>query len=130
MTDLSSETKRRLTQVCNAIRTRPEHFDMSTYIHDCGTPGCIAGYTLAVIAGTNNLHPFLDKAQKTPDAIAADFIGLDNETAHDLFKPEGIYAYWLATENFCSDEMVTADHAVAVIDNLIVTSEVDWSIKS
>lgn len=130
MTDLSSETKRRLTLVRDTIKTRPEHFDMSIYIHDCGTPGCIAGYAIAVATGTNNLYPVLDETHKSPEVLATDFLGLDYESASELFKPQDEYAYWLADKNFCSDELVTADHAIAVIDNLIATGKVDWSIKS
>ena len=128
MTDLSSETKQRLTQIRDAIKTRPEHFDMSVYIHDCGTPGCIAGYTLAVATGTNNLHPVLDETHKSPETLARDFLGLDYEPANELFKPQDEHAYWKADKNFCPDEIVTAGHAIAVINNLITTGEVDWSV--
>lgn len=77
-------------------------------LHNCGTVACIGGWTNAI---------FGDETESTYDA--AKHLGLSDRTAHSLFYPWGI------SKSF--DE-ITIDEAIQVLDHLIETGEVDWSI--
>jgi hypothetical protein len=102
-----------LTRVRDHIASlKPEQFNMDRWnyneatgrpaslIHDCGSCGCIGGWTEALF----------------PDEEADVTLGLDNY-GNDLFYPK-------ANINYRS---ITIPQAVAVLDHLIKTGEVKWN---
>lgn len=76
--------------------------------HDCGTCACIGGWTLALLSAKRADHFSEDRA--------ADLLGLTEDEAAELFRPEG----WSAPG------LYTRPHAVRVLDHLLATGEVDW----
>lgn len=80
-----------------------------TLLHDCGTCGCIGGWTEAL----------LGRSIKGDGAVmieedVGELLGLDDRGAWKLFYPRDI-------------ENRTQAEAVAVLDRLIETGEVDWN---
>jgi hypothetical protein len=108
-----------ITKVRDTIAAlEPDRFDMahwasriedggfaspSDLLHNCGTCGCIGGWTEALF--------------EDPAPVA---LGLDRQQEFDLFYPagEGIIS---------SYGDVTQAHAVTTLTKLIETGEVDWS---
>ena len=84
----------------------------------CGTCGCIGGWTEAIfkdeIEVARNIPPELpfDRVGR-----AAYVLGLDRDTAHDLFFPGELdYA------------LITQQQALVVIHHLLNTGDVDWGL--
>jgi hypothetical protein len=80
----------------------------------CGTVACIAGHTLACLEPDGTIP-----AMVSPKA--AELLGLSTDEAFALFE-----GYDVANLDD-PDEITTAD-AVRVLDHLLETGEVDWSI--
>jgi hypothetical protein len=115
--------------VIEAIRTGDGHpeigFNMYEYTpvddvpdqsgRGCGTAMCIGGwaYTLSTGEPANT-----DRRYGIRD-IAADYLGLTIPDAGTLFYAEGAGQ---------STDDITADRAIAVLEHLIETGEVDWSV--
>lgn len=103
----------------------PERFAMRTYIgvdgldssrvtpaagiKECNSAACAAGWTMVT------LKPRSRASHHDYDAIAGGLLGIDEDGADELFRPEG----WLHDE-------FTPAHAVRVLDHLLATGEVDW----
>ena len=89
-------------------------FDQRTYVHDCGTPACIAGHIIArhYRASEAILQHCAAFSLKTHARTAA---GLDNHQADELFMG---FPY--------SARQTTKDEAIAAIQSLIDTGEVEW----
>lgn len=84
-------------------------FSMET---SCGTSHCIAGWARCLLA---------PRSRRTDSAVAQDLLGLSSDEAHDLFYCGGADdndPAWLSKPS----------QAVAVLDHLIATGEVDWSV--
>ena len=81
-------------------------------LKDCGTCGCIAGWTAAIFAPRVKCGGV--------EARAAESLGIPEEDASALFYPE------------LSNHMLWGDigpaHAVRVLDHLLETGKVDWSV--
>ena len=84
-----------------------EHFDMRNW--DCGTSACIGGWTDRLCGPPGNRD----------STVTARTLGLDEEVANELF---------FMTETPVRMMDVTREHAVRVLDHLLETGEVDWSI--
>jgi hypothetical protein len=82
----------------------------------CGTCACIAGWTLAL------LNPD-DPQSERPIMDAGMALGLDETAAARLFEPNNHDPGFRNLLFF-----VRQDEAVAVLDHLIATGEVDWSV--
>lgn len=80
-------------------------------LHSCGTAACIAGWTNALLA---------PKAAPWGVKTAARHLGLASRAAERLFMPQDIDA----------DDWgdITTAHAVAVLDHLMATGSVSWTI--
>ena len=111
-------------------------FDMSSVLHDCGTPACIAGWALALRLQSEGpelesmideyrvAHPEVRERASimlgTEMSIARDFLGLDNGRAKDLFHADGVSSFFW--------EKIEPEAAVKVLQHLINTGKVDWSV--
>lgn len=78
-------------------------------LHDCGTCGCIGGWTNAILSGPEGV-----RGDSNDAATAGGLLGLSPSVARSLFYP---YQEW-------SD--ISRDDAVRVLDHLLATGEVDW----
>lgn len=76
--------------------------------HDCGTCGCLGGWTNATF-GTPKHAMGIESASAK--------LGLDEGQAQALFFPQGAGCAW---------REITTAHAVRVLDHLLETGEVDW----
>lgn len=81
-----------MLRVADAIEAHPERFDMSEWIYadPCGTSGCIAGWTVMTACGDrlrvyNTKQITLDGHVAGTASLAQDLLGLDDETADNLF---------------------------------------------
>ena len=105
----------RLRAVAAAIEKNPASFDMSVINHDCGTPACIVGYTLALegYQGPANVHGAQAWLELT-DADAQALFSPDNETDGWTFSPEP------------GEKQITSQHAVQCLRKFAVHNTVDW----
>lgn len=123
-----TEPKERLAYLRDFLRELPRerfnmlHFGLSDgrygystvapvdVFKECGTAACICGWTNVLFGGreTDDEH------------AAAHILGLDIEASENLFYPHG----------WGSDlwSVIPPSAAVAVLDHLIATGEVDWSV--
>ena len=77
-------------------------------LHNCNTAACIAGWTCALFGEPDD----------DPNRLSAEeHLGLTSSAGSALFLPTG----W-------SSRQYTPGQAVAVLDHLIATGEVDWSV--
>lgn len=77
-------------------------------VHDCGTAACIAGWAAAIFAPDTRSYAVF---------AAERALGLDDVTAAALFVPDGF-----ARAGY------TPYEASRVLDHLLATGEVDWSV--
>ena len=75
-----------------------DHFDMSTYysttVNDCGTAGCIAGWTVKEYASDVGIRSESDFFY-----AAKDILGLSHDEAEDLFEPGADLSWQIGPEN-------------------------------
>jgi hypothetical protein len=83
----------------------------SDLIHDCGTAGCIGGWTEALFPGHGH--------KGTGSRRAAKILSLSESQRVELFFMTG-------TGVLMTD--VTLDMAVRVLDHLLATGEVKWAV--
>jgi hypothetical protein len=87
-------------------------FNMSEW--NCGTVGCIAGWTIKVFSKADDSTHYTTEARS--------LLGLSSEEAEGLFTPR------------CRDvedyRRVKPTQAAAVLRHLVATGEVDWSVAS
>ncbi len=84
----------------------------------CGTAGCIAG------------HCYLISKQKVEydlTEIGGDFLGLSDTQTVRLFVPNNHYASYKVGKK--SKKFITRARAIKVLENLLETGEVDWSVR-
>lgn len=79
-------------------------------LHPCGTAACIAGWALAVLTP--------DSKKRLSSDDAANLFGIDHHAGDTLFMPDG----------FSDPGRYTQPQAVAVLDHLLATGKVDWSV--
>lgn len=84
----------------------------------CGSCACIAGHALALLVPNGRSGDYVMRARR--------LLGLNNREALRLFEPES-QDYWFMGEEL-RHESVTRDEAVRVLDHLLETGKVDWSI--
>ena len=92
-------------------------FNMGSFNFPCGSPSCIAGHACAIgynLASYRWIHQ--NVAWTT---AAAMWLEIDIETAEALF---------LGKEAPADIQSLTPSDAIAVINHLIETGEVDWNI--
>ena len=89
-------------------------FNQRVFVHDCGTPACIAGHIIA--RHYPNAESILrNYTGSTISRYAKEAAQLDNKQVDMLF------AGWPLKQI-----PVTKDHAIAAIQSLIDTGEVEW----
>lgn len=82
----------------------------------CGTPSCIGGWAEAILRYENKVddHDWLSSTK------IGEWLGIEDYQIAPLFFPGGEVAYvWGVYE-------ATKEDAIAVLENLIETGEVDW----
>ena len=117
----------RIRQIAADIRVA-EHFDMDIFWFkhpipaECGTPACIAGFVCARYASESPAWKaaLLDKPISNTADIAQQILDLDDLDAEQLFAPEGL---------FDGRVEYTRDMAVATLERLADTGEVDWQTE-
>lgn len=77
--------------------------------HRCGSCACIGGWTEALLSESED-----------EERDAGDLLGLGEVDRDALFYPDNVGPY----------EDITIPQAVAVLDHLLETGEVDWSVAS
>ena len=98
--------------------TGVEGFDMGAVLYPCGTPACIAGWTLAIAGASGE--------QQDPDELACEqaLLGLSNVQTNLLFIPDTAAARWSAGEH--ERGWVSPEHAARCLERLAESGEVDW----
>lgn len=105
----------------------PHLFNMrEPYEGSCETPACIYGWARTLMGAAGKYITPRD---------AADWMGIPDDEAADLFGMavdcERSYVAGLRTSpRFCSKFDATPAQAVQVLDHLIATGKVDWSVIS
>jgi hypothetical protein len=110
-----------ILRVADLISASPS-FNMSRWVHDCGTPACIAGH----LVGTR-VRKRVALLQAEDDAAgieymiakAAPLLAISEEVARHLFMP------WTLFRSLSSPE-ISAEWAAACLRKLAETGEVDW----
>ena len=105
MTDLAADKPHE-----SLLAGRP---DFTQIKHDCGTAGCIAGWTLSM--WPPRAKSFEGTYQQVFD-LAQKRLGLTDDQAVELFTPDG----------YQIPGVFTRDRAIGAIDSLLETGEVQW----
>ena len=129
----------RLKQVRDVIIANPDKFDQNAWLHNCGTPACIAGWAahLSLQDGESlgwcapaELFAGLSSEPRIPLVVDADnefvvvggrareWLGLSHEEADTLFDASPIPG----------GEWVSVHDAVATLDHAIETGNIVWGI--
>lgn len=118
--------KERILELAAVIEAQPydpenkgRGFNMSLYMHSCGTPSCIAGYALALQYGD-----FSESLRHNVGGNyffhAYNFLDLDRDIAHKLFEPHE----FMPSEDW---PKITPQEAAGVLRHLAETGSIDWS---
>ena len=92
-------------------------FDMSTFYREkCGSPACIAGHVKDI---ANELW------HRSYGDSVKDFLGITEEQAEIIIKPEFKYANYKYT-GASWEETITKSHAIRMLERLLETGLVDW----
>jgi hypothetical protein len=101
--------------------------------HTCGTAACIAGYAVMLQAAeTAEIEP--SYCHCTYSDQAGGWLGLDYDEGRALFTPNlGLYDSDKDRTEIRADYVpkwtgVTVQHAIAVLEHLLATGEVDWRV--
>ena len=105
----------RILELADLIEQLPEEkYDQTTWKHDCGSPACIAGWTVF------KFHEYPDELEAMPgDEVtitAKCLLGLDWDTAENLFKANPLGSVF----------DVTTTEAAACLRHLAETGKVQW----
>lgn len=113
-----TEPRARLEYLRDFLRGLPaERFHIGSVARpldreDCGTPACIAGWSMAI----------WQRPYSVFGRVGAELFGLGADDAHLLFFPATVATCGLGYSG------VRPAHAAAVLDHLIRTGRVDWSV--
>lgn len=111
----------RINQIAQDIRNNAAMFDMQR-VGDpkCGTPGCIAGFTLARYYMADGMG----MPAYTIISEAGNVLGLDRIQLLPLFLPNNSKVDYAAKAGRVGH--ITAEHAARCLEHLAKTSKVDW----
>ena len=123
----------RCRAVAAAIRANVDRFHMKDYgapfddlpTHPCGTPACIAGFTIAIVDpdGDNRER----RGSQVISDIAGEMLGISYWQVASLFAPIMKYGgKWCFRRNPGQSGHITAEHAARCLERLADTGEVDW----
>lgn len=112
-----------INRLIEAIRNS-DTFDMSAYRsesdHPCGTPHCIAGFSAWLMGDRLLPKSYNDQA------LAADFLGIDDDQATCLFTPS-IALHGYDCDAFEGDPgYIYKSHAIATLKHLRDTGEASY----
>jgi hypothetical protein len=131
----------------DAIMAAPEHFDMKHWArgpyyprdgdilpqhildHTPDYTACFGGWAEALFGDQVEPLSSLDENAKTVDErcrIVAEYLGITEEQANDLFLPGSRESLVDVCET--SPYWITAAQGARVLDHLAETGEVDWSV--
>ena len=137
MTDSQTINADRCRKVATAIRNNALRFDMGGFgdpcynpmTRECGTPGCIAGFAVAVAhaePAIQGKRP-LTFGGVSVDRAAAGYLGIDEPAAEELFEPGGELCNFDFSAKIGSLRFITPEHAARCLENLADTGVVDWN---
>ena len=95
---------------------------MNSFVNDCGSPACIAGWTLA-LATDEELSSVDDICRMSAAQL---LLGLNSSNGRSLLAPNKQNEGWDYAAKPGQPHYITAHHAVATLRHLAATSEVDW----
>ena len=104
-------------EVAQAIEESAEQYDQELYIHPCGSPACVAGFTAWVMrGGPENLD--WSYADGTCERDATRGLQLTPQEARDMFMPRPFAGY--------DDPEATAGEAMEMLRRYQGTGIVQW----
>lgn len=131
-----------IRRVRDQIAADPTRFNMAELvdletqdvprINECGTAACIAGWaaSLAGWKAPERDNPF--DTYRSLVATASDFLGLGPVTEWDFSTPADNQAaaelFFIGSAEDVYLEDITAEQAIATLDRLIETGEVQWML--
>lgn len=93
--------------------------DSTEALRDCGTAACIAGWAAYLFDGSPISCALPNTGETEAHEAAAELLGLNEDEAYALFIPIVLAGRW--------NDITNADAAL-VLDHLIRTGRVDWSV--
>ena len=102
-------------------KERDYGYNQCAYMHECGTPSCIAGWTVAVGRGMDGTSD-LDRTPWAVVSEAVELLGLGYSAERALFCP---YPYGNKPEG--PPDLATAKDAARTLRRLAETGKVDWT---
>ena len=117
---LSADRPTKLRAVADTIEHNRKHFDMTNFFHNCGTPACVAGFTIALAS----LKTFKDNQSATE--AAAETLDLTLQQALDLLHPDGTSFSYVSDAKPGKPGHITWKHAVRTLRHFADTGVVDW----
>ena len=95
------------------------HFSMETINYGCGSPACIAGWTI-------HLFPELSDTDRKPTRVAADILGLTPNQRQSLFYPD-MRRHGAEMESGPEEEgYISAERAARQLRRYAKTGNVSW----
>jgi hypothetical protein len=100
--------------------------------HTCGTAACIAGYAALIAASEGVVLAETEELPGLPvhdvQVLALSWLGIGREVGRALFTPNsaGVCELRIHADHVPNWYVVTANHAIAVLEHLLATGEVDW----
>lgn len=108
-----------IKQVIEVIKAEDTYFSMEAYgvpvdgNADCCTASCICGWANVLANPTQDALNYFEISDKK---TAAEWLGIDDDRAWDLFLANGLPLEWISRND-----------AIITLEKLIETGEVDWS---
>jgi len=116
---MNESQKQHALDVADAIERNASLYRQETFMHSCGTPGCVAGWSRAVSAYGKELAEYADLrlAEGGIEQVAGDDLGLEHDAERQaVFDPD---PYW-------GERKPTATDAVVMLRHLAATGEIRW----
>ena len=114
--------RERICKVADAIENEENFFSMKTLWEreeGCGSPACIAGWTLALFTSEANESGHVNGID-----MACAVLGLTSRQTDALFTPDTKTAFFHAEEG--SPRYISRDRAVRQLRQLAETGKVNW----
>ena len=117
---LSADRPTKLRAVADTIEHNRKHFDMNNFFNYCGTPACVAGFTIE-LAGRETFKVNLSATEAATEAL-----DLTLEQGLDLFHPRGTSFDYDSTIEPGEPGHITWKHAVRTLRHFAETGVIDW----
>lgn len=125
--ELRSHNRNRLIlDLAEGIEKNAERFDMRFSFNECGSPACIAGWTLYYCEGRGKSWRMAQRSYMDLRDEASEYLNLTPAQAIRLFTPIESKDYFDHRAKQGTPRHITPHHAAGTLRHLAETGKVDW----